>query len=174
MSDIIYFVTENDIKENSTISYAVEDKLITNSIIDAQNIDIQYLLGSRLMKKLQELVKTNDIHEVINADYKTLLDDYVVNALFKAIEKRVILKIWVKIRNTGVVQQDNENSTPVEVEVIDKIRREISNDYEYYANLLRNYLCEVELEEYSNYNPDGLNHYEKPNKDDNYFNGFVL
>jgi len=170
----IYYISVNDVKENSTFSYSIEDKLIETSILDSQRIDIEPILGTNLYKKIGELIYDNSITGSTNSIYKELLDDYIFYTLIKSVQKRSLLTIYSKIVNAGVVTNDNENSTPVDIGILNKIRSEISNDFEYFSNKLKKFLCDSNIDEYINYNPDSLSYYDKPDKKDSYFSGLVL
>jgi len=162
----------NDLKEYSTIDYSVEDKLLENSIYDAQKIDVQAILGTRLYKALETKIISGSISG--ETAYKTLLDDYIFDVLMKSAQMRGLLYVFAKIRNKGIMEQSSDNSNPVDITILNKMRDEIQNDFEYFSNKLKQYLCEVELPEYKDYNPDSLDYYDTPNKTDSYFTGIYL
>ncbi len=170
MADRIYMLSVNDLKSYTTINYAVEDKLLENSIYDAQQIDIMSIIGTRLYKTLEQKITGS----TISGNYKTLMDDYIWNTLLKASEIRALLWVYSKIRNKGIENQSSDNSTPVEITVVNKLKQELSNDFEFYANRLKKYLCEIDFPEYKNYNPDSLDYYVTPDKTDTYFSGIYL
>jgi len=162
----------NDLKEYSTIDYSVEDKLLENSIYDAQKIDLQAILGTRLYKALETKIINNTLSG--ETAYKTLMDDYIFDVLLKSSQSRALMYIYAKIRNKGIMEQNSDNSNPVDITILNKMRDEIQNDFEYFSNKLKLYLCEVDLPEYKNYNPDSLDYYETPNTTDSYFTGIYL
>lgn len=172
MSTRVYMMSVNDLKEYSTIDYSVEDKLLENSIYDAQKIDVQAILGTRLYKALETKIISGSISG--ETAYKTLLDDYVFDVLMKSAQTRALLFVFAKIRNKGIMEQNSDNSNPVDITILNKMRDELQNDFEYFSNKLKQYLCEVELPEYKNYNPDSLDYFETPNKQDSYFTGIYL
>jgi hypothetical protein len=166
----VYFMSTDDLKSYTTIDYNVEDKLLEISIYDAQQIDIQAQIGTRLYKALE----TQIIADTLAGDYKILLDDYIFNVLLKSAQKRALMFVYAKIRNKGVQIQDSDNSTPVDITILNKMRDEISNDFEYFSNKLKQFLCESDIPEYDTYNPDSLSYYTVPDKDDSYFSGLYL
>lgn len=175
MSNRVYFMSVNELQEYTTIDYSVEDKLLENSIWDAQQIDIQAIIGTRLYKALE----TKIIGGTISGEtyYKELLDDYIFPTLLKSAQSRALLFVYAKIRNKGVMEQNSDNSTPVEITILNKMRDEIKNDFEYFSNKLKDYLNEYEstrFPEYKDYNPDSLDYYTDPNEDDSYFSGIHL
>lgn len=173
MADRTYFLSVNDLKEYTTINYAVEDKLLENSIYDAQQIDIMAIIGTRLYNTLEQKITGS----TVAGDYKELMDDYIWNTLLKASEIRSLLWVYAKIRNKGIENQNSDNSVSVEITVVNKLKQELSNDFEYYANRLKKYLCEYKdtrFPEYKNYNPNSLDYFVEPDKTDSYFCGIYL
>jgi len=173
MADRVYMLSVNDLKEYTTINYAVEDKLLENSIYDAQQIDIMAVIGTRLYKVLEQKITGS----TVAGHYKELMDDYIWNTLLKASEIRSLLWVYAKIRNKGIQEQSSDNSTPVEITVLDKMKKELSNDFEYYSNRLKKYLSEYKstrFPEYKDYNPDSLDYYVTPDKSDSFFSGLYL
>jgi len=168
----VFLLTPNKLKEYTTINYAVEDKLLKNSIIDAQDIDIQPIIGTRLYNKIKNGVTGSTITGI----YKTVLDDYITPTLIKAAEKRVLIWIYAKIRNKGIENQDSDNSQTIDVTILNKLRKELGDDFEYHSNKLKSFLCDNEndIPEYKNYNPDSKDEFDKPDTGDSYFSGIVL
>ena len=168
----VFFITPNDLKEYTTINYAVEDKLLKNSILDAQDIDIQPIIGTRLYNKLQYLITGGTISGI----YKEMIDKYISKALIKSSERRVLLWIYAKIRNKGIENQDSDNSQVVDIEVLNKLRHELNNDFEFFSNKLKKYLIDNSgnIPEYKEYNPDNKSEFNKPETGDSYFSGIVL
>jgi len=168
MATKIYFVSVNDLKENTTISYAVEDKLLENAIYDAGRISIEPILGTDLFNKIETEIGADTISGV----YQTLLDDYIYYAIIKAAEARSLLYLYAKIREKGIITKDDQGASTVDITVLNKMRDEISSDYAYYANRLTEYLCHnsSDYPEYSTNTEDEL----RPNKDNNYFVGLYL
>jgi len=164
----------DDLKSYSTIDYSVEDKLLENSIYDAQKIDLQAIIGTRLYKALETKIISGSISG--ETAYKTLLDDYIFDVILKASQSRALMFIFAKIRNKGVMEQNSDNSNPVDITILNKMRDEIQNDFEYFSNKLKDYLCDYvdTYPEYKDYNPDGLSSYDTPNKQDSYFTGIYL
>lgn len=170
----VYFMSVDDLKSYSTIDYSVESKLLENSIYDAQKIDIQAIIGTRLYKSLEDKIIDGTISSDTN--YQLLLDDYIFDTLLKASQKRALMFIFAKIRNKGVMEQSSDNSNPVDITILNKLKDEIANDFEFYSNKLKDFLCEEQdtYIEYRNYNPDSKKYFETPNKEDSYFSGLYL
>jgi len=174
MATRVYFMSVDDLKSYSTIDYSVEDKLLENSIYDAQKIDVQAILGTRLYKALETKIISGSISgETI---YKTLLDDYIFDVLLKSAQSRALMFIYAKIRNKGIQEQNSDNSNPVDITILNKMRDEIQNDCEYFSNKLKLYLNDQKenIIEFKDYNPDSLDYYDTPNKSNSFFTGIYL
>lgn len=174
MSARVYFMSVDDLKSYSTIDYSVEDKLLENSIYDAQCIDLQSIIGTRLYKALETKIISGSISG--ETSYKTLLDDYIFDVILKASQSRALMFIFAKIRNKGIMEQNSDNSNPVDITILNKMRDEIQNDCEYFSNKLKQYLYDYSstYPEYEFYNPDGLKSYDTPNRQNSYFTGIYL
>jgi len=163
----VYFISVNNLKEETTISWAIEDKLIETSIWNAQQIDIQSILGTNLYTKISNEIEASTLSGV----YKTLMDDYIYYTLIQAAQKRSLIYIFSKIREKGIITKDDPGSTSVDVTILNKMRDEISSDFAFYANQLKEYLCDnvADFPEYSESNTQ-----VSPDKTDSYFCGLYL
>ncbi len=172
MANRVYFLSVDDLKSYTTVNYAVDDKLLENSIIDAQLIDIEPIIGTRLYKKLEQMITGS----TVSGYYKILLDDYIWNTLIKASEKRSLVWVYAKIRNKGIQNQESDNSVSVEITIVNKLEMKLGQDFEFFSNKLKSYLTENvnNFPEYKNYNPESLDYYIKPDKSDSFFSGIYL
>lgn len=166
--ELIYMISVNDLKELTPLSLNIEDKIIEGCIIDAQDVDLQPILGTDLYNKLKTDIKSASI----TGNYKTLLENFVVPCLIKYSLRRSLLYIWIKLKNKSVVQDNSDNSTPVDSETFDRLRTDTLNDAEFYSNRLKDYLCfnSSDFPEYSTNTNEDLS----PNKSDSYFCGIEL
>jgi hypothetical protein len=164
---VVYFIEIDELKEKTTIDLNVEDKILRNNIMDAQEIDIQSIIGSRLYLSLKDKV----IDDTLADNYKTLMDDYITPALIKFSLYRSLDWLYTKIKNSSVVNQNGENSSKADIAIVEKLKSSVRNDTEYYSNKLKQFLEETDIEEYDDYNPDSLSYYTTPDISDSYFCG---
>jgi len=121
-------------------------------------------------------VDDNTISDVENADYKTLIDDWVWPLQIKFALYRAIMPMRVSFRNKGLMENTSENSTPVDKEFVTFIEHRVKNDIEFYSNKLKGYLCWF-FEQYPDDKcdkPDFRNDYTEPNQKDSYNSGIYL
>ena len=141
MSKNILFIDDNTIKDRTAVHGNIDPKLMYPDIKAAQDMYIHPLLGTALFKKIQDAI--NDGTITTNgalANYKTLLDDYIVDALVYYTLADLPTTISYQFWNKGVIRkQGNNTELPSMTELID-----ISNKYrlraEHYANRLKMYL----------------------------------
>lgn len=126
--------------DRSALHGNVDPKLIYSDIKAAQDMHILPILGSGLYEKLQDLVEEDTIGDAGNADYKTLLDSYIVDALVNFVLSELPMGLSYQMWNKGVLRSGNDNSElPTMTELVtiaDKYRHRA----EYYANRLKLYL----------------------------------
>lgn len=114
------------IKERTAIHGNIDPKLIYPDIKAAQDLYIEKVLGSALFKKLQTIVSDGTITtDVNNANYKILLDKYLVDALIYYTLSELPQTISYQFWNKGVVRKSGDNTElPSMSELVD-----ISNKY---------------------------------------------
>jgi len=171
--EYIYFISVNDLKDRSPIPEDIDDHSLEIAIMDAQDMDIQPLIGTRLYLSLNTKVKAGSVTGV----YKTLLEEYINPALYKFALYRSYKFLYSKIKRSGVVQQDTPNLASVDEKIIEKLERTIHSEAEFYADKLKKYLDDeiLNIPEYLDYNPSGLNVYNEPDQEyDKYFAGIQL
>lgn len=132
----VYFISEEYFKNETVVNLNVEPSLINMSIWDAQEIHIQNLLGTKLYRKL----KTDIVAGSITGSYKTLLEDYVMQATAQYALTECLPYIRYKIMNKGVQSQASDNSTPTDLEELKFLQSKVGNKAEYYGQRMADYL----------------------------------
>ena len=105
----VILVSADQVKTYSSISENTSDKMIFTAIIDAQQIELQSIIGPCLLDKICSLVQANKLIE----PYKELLDDYIQPFLIRQVTSEIIVPIAYKIGNFGVVQTSDNNLSPL-------------------------------------------------------------
>jgi len=128
------------VKRMTPVNENVEEQDIFNAVVSAQNLDLQNIIGNRLLWKLQELISTANINNVLYIDYKILLDNYITPFIVNIVTFKLMPIINYKLRNKGVVMTNDEhvnNAQYYEMKnLIDVYRDEATQ----YANLLKKFL----------------------------------
>ena len=136
----IYLISTQFLKENTPINDNVADYLLNAAIRDAQTINLQQVTGTKLYRKVLDLVGNGTISDEINAKYKDLLDEFIQPLVLYYAYLYAIPSIRYKAMNVGVVSQSGDNSTPTDTREMQLIMDDVRNKAEYYATLLSNHL----------------------------------
>lgn len=104
----ILLTSEDIIKTYTNLNDNTSGEYIQPAMYMAQKNDLEGVLGTPLVRKLQELVATDMIEEAEYEKYKELLDDYITDFLAYATIVRIIPIVSFKIGNAGVIRTDEE------------------------------------------------------------------
>lgn len=142
MSLNILLISDTMIKERTSIHGNIDPKLIYPEIKYAQDAYVKPVLGTALFNKLQTTISDGSISDPVNADYKLLLDEYLVDALIYYTLAELPVNISYQFWNKGVVRkQGQDTDLPTMSELLD-----ISNRYksraEHYANRMKLFIID--------------------------------
>lgn len=135
----VQLISEAKIREFTDMNNNVDSKLISNAIREAQDIELQRLLGTLLYNKILSDVQSN----TLTGAYKTLVDDWIQNFLLYATYYITLEYIYMRPRNNGLLTpQGGENSESVDRQMFNVKRQSVQNKREFYAEKLTDYLIE--------------------------------
>lgn len=134
----VYLISEKTLKENSVINNNVDGMYLLPAIMDAQNMGLQPLIGTKLYRKLCDLVEDGSITGA--TDYKLLLDDYIAPYLINKVTADIQIPLAYKVRNQGVVQQTSENTYVPTLRDLQYVVQNYNNKADFYGNRLSDYL----------------------------------
>lgn len=141
-------VSPTRVKESGELNVNVEDRAIAASIRTAQNVYLRDVLGTDLIEKLQELVynkiqgNNDNIDDSENIAYKTLLDEYLQDALVYKTVIDLAMRKSLEIRNMGVVQNYDTNVQAKDLEDIKYLQNYIETMYNDKLNRMVEFLCQ--------------------------------
>tara|TARA_R110002167_G_scaffold156528_1_gene351288 strand:- start:8 stop:520 length:513 start_codon:yes stop_codon:yes gene_type:complete len=166
------FITVKDLKAKSIISGNTDGDKLIHFIEVAQDIHIQNYLGGKLYDKMQALILANEIDLAINADYKSLRDDYIKPMLVWFTQSEYFPFAMFKIDNGGVSKHRGEDSDVANYGDIDRMMSKINDRSEFYTRRFLDYICNnsSKFPEYTN-NQNGDMY---PDKDTDEFSSWVL
>jgi hypothetical protein len=170
MADFAFFISEQDVKKNTPIDENVDSKLLQAAMRAAQDIYIRDIIGSGLYDKI-----CNDINGAgLAGNYLTLVNSYIAPCLYHLVITQSMLPMTYKMMNKSVSTRTSDNSNPVDMDALVMIERRYNEKANYYAERLRDYLCENNtlFPEYNNPG-SGLDTIQ-PNKAQSLFGGFIL
>ncbi len=137
MSKNVLLLSVDILKDRTAIHGNIDDKLLYPEIKSAQDMYILPILGTALYNKI---VTDIDTTGTTTGDYKTLLDNYIIDALMNYVLASLPIALPYQFWNKGVVRKQGDSTElPSMSELID-----ISNFYkgkaEYYGERLTKYL----------------------------------
>lgn len=151
------FVSTSRIKRDTPLGSSVDDNLIHPQITIAQDRWILPALGTQLEEKLKSLIEDGTITDAGNADYKTLLDDYISPCLTQFAFIEISYALRVRFSNNTMVTPDSEQGGTASMEDIKLILNRSEDIAMFYRQQLIDYLC---------FNTDKFPEYQKAEDDD--------
>lgn len=146
----ILFIDSEYLKAYSHLDGSIDAKDMLPSVIQAQDSQIQPLLGTKLFNKLKDLIKTGSISSG-NDDYETLLQDYVQMATLKWTLVHFYPYLQGKILNGTIGSRNVDNITALsQDEVLRMVDIERTNA-QFYSERLIDYL-QYNTEKFPEYN----------------------
>jgi hypothetical protein len=142
MSKNILLISDNILKERTAIHGNIDPKLIYPDIKYVQDAFIKPVLGSALFDKIQTLIGDNTINDPGNADYKLLLDEYIIDTLIYYTLAELPVNLSYQFWNKGVVRkQGQDTDLPTMADLVDISNRHKSKA-EYYANRMKLFIID--------------------------------
>ena len=110
-----------------------------NAVREAQDIEIQRLLGTKLYNAILAKIKTN----TLAGDYEYLVLQWVQNALLYFSYYYALEDIYIRPRNNGLLSPTGgENSERVDGTWYNRKRESVKNKAQFYSERLTNYLIQ--------------------------------
>ena len=140
MAQKALFISILDLKKKSILSGNVDPDKIIQFVEVAQDTHIQNYLGGKLYHKMQELILDNTISDAGNADYKTLLDDYIKPMLIWFTQSDYMPFAAYQVSNGGVFKHRSENSDSITTEELNILVRRAQETAEFYTRRFMDYI----------------------------------
>ncbi len=131
------FISEQYLKAKTIINENVDVKLILSTIEDAQRMHIEPALGTKLYEDLQAKIAA----ATLNADEKTLIDDYIAPALVKWVLFEASFTFLYKYTNKTIGKKNSENQQPTDYTEHRHTLDWWKDKAQYYTQRLIDYLC---------------------------------
>lgn len=172
MAQKVLFITTRDLKRYSVLNGNIDPNKLMYHIEIAQDTEVQNYLGTRLMVKVQDLIKNNTIDNPANSDYKDLLETYIQPmTIYWALVSYMPFAAYT-IANGGVFKHSSENSVTVDKSEVDYLSNKYRDIAQYYTNNFIDFMV---------YNQAKYPEYNQNTNDDTYpdqgganFGGWVL
>ncbi len=136
MSKNTLLISVEILKDRTATHTNIDEKLLFPTIKVCQDMYIHPLLGSALFNKIIADVDAG----TITSEYKTLLDDYIIDALCWYVLSKAILDISYQFWNKGVVRKQGDTTDLPQSDELEALRNEYRARGEWYGQRLKNYL----------------------------------
>lgn len=163
----VLMVSEQYVKDNTVIDDNVDVKLLKSTIYDCQRDYILPILGSKLYDKIVADITAGTITGV----YKTLLDDYISEALVKWVMYESVPTLTYKFRNKSVAKKSSDNALPISYAELKAEMDRWRDKAELRSQDITNYLC-VNSSQFPEYNQVGYG--DVPPQKNNYTTSIYL
>ncbi len=130
----VLFVNTQYIKDNSPIMAYVSDDELLPFIKIGQDIHLQRVLGTNLLKDLQARYTT------LNADEIILMEEYIQPSVCWSTLYEYALYSHYKMTNKGIQTQNSDNSTAADMKDVNFVRDDVRSKFEYFQERLTKYL----------------------------------
>lgn len=143
MSEIIRFISPEQLIDNVTITASTDHDVLKKCIYTAQETKIQSLLGSKLYRALK-LEAKNEIQASPNplaGKRKELIDDFITPALYQWAYHECTLHLNLRSTDKGVLVQSDLNAQQASASQANALRADIRNKGEFYNNLAIEFIC---------------------------------
>lgn len=137
----VYLISPSAVKAITSVNLNVTDDILSYAIRNAQDMRLKFIIGDELLEALQNQAQQKiTIGKEVEEPYRQILYDYVVPFLASQTVVEVCIPMTFKIRNIGVVKNNDINA---ESQSLDEVLR-IKSYYEGVAcdaaNRLSDYL----------------------------------
>ena len=138
MTDV-FIISEANLRQFTDLNNNVDSELLKNAIREAQDIELQRILGTKLYDKIKTDIKNN----TLSGDYETLVLNWIQNALLYESYYYALEDIYLRPRNNGLlIPQGGENSTAADGTWYNRKRQSVENKKQFYEERLTNYLIQ--------------------------------
>lgn len=145
-TDVI-LISPNEIKSASNINYNVDNSVISNTARTVQDIYLEEIIGTALLRRIQELIynKLNNLDDNIdtpvNEAYKILLNKYIKDFLIAKCLTDILMNISFKIRNIGVSRNSDTNINYADLSELKFLKMQYETYADEYTERLSKFLC---------------------------------
>ena len=136
MANYILFISEQKLKDTTSVNQSVDVEYLLGSIRTAQKKYIETKLGTDLFEALQTKITAGSL----SGAYETLVEDYIGDSLawWSLYEAMPFLRY--KINNNNIVSMTSDNSDTLSREEAQDLREECRNTAEFYTERLIDYI----------------------------------
>ena len=136
---IVLLISETTLKKYTVVNDNVDACYITPSIQKAQDMGLQPIIGTALLRKVCSLIP-NDILLPENSVYKKLLSEYITPYLCNKATAELQWALFAKIRNNGIVTSQDNQTQQISIADCEYLRKKYEYDADFYAQRMTDFL----------------------------------
>ena len=140
MAAYVLFISEERLKDSTTIGLNVDVNLLSPYIKMSQKLYIETKVGTQLSDKLKALIVAGTVNNAGNEAYATLLNDYIAEVLPSFCLYMALPFLRFKIENGNIYSKTSETGTALSTEEAQHLRNEVLNTSEYYMERMIDYI----------------------------------
>lgn len=133
-------ITRADLVKKTAMNGNVDTDEFIQFVEIAQDIHIQNYLGTDLLEKIQSLITNGTLDDLVNADYKELLNKYVKDMLIHWALYEYLPFAAYTIANKGVYKHLSENAQVAEKNEIDYLQEKQKTSANNYTQRFIDYM----------------------------------
>ena len=135
----VFIISEENLRQFTDINNNVDSELLKNAVREAQDIEMQRILGTKLYNKILEDIGLG----TLAGEYETLVLNWVQNALLYASYYYALEDIYLRPRNNGLLSPTGgENSEKADGTWYNRKRQSVQNKKQFYEERLTNFLIQ--------------------------------
>ena len=135
----VLLTSEDFIRTAGNVSDNLQSKFLLPAIRETQEIDLQEVIGTTMLRKLCELVENNQINS--KEDYLKLLDKIQYFMLYSVMTKICVIANF-KIDNLGVYTTNDDNATSITLKDVFSVQDYYNHKADYYKKLLQMHILD--------------------------------
>lgn len=133
---IVLFITDKDIKVQTSINGNIDVDKIKPIVKSVQDIEVQPLIGTRLMEKLENDISGGTLAE----PYTSLLNDYIKPVLCWFAAADYIIVGSINVSNGGIYRHEADSGTSLSNSEMLSLSDRYKNKGEFYSRRLLDHL----------------------------------
>jgi len=154
----VLLINEDVLKSVGLINDNVDGCYLQPAMVLAQEVGLQEIIGTRLLKKIKNLIETDEILLDSNIAYKELLVDYIKNYLIWQTTSEIQVPVSFKTTNSGSVQNQDDKKNGNDIKNVQYLKEYYADKARFFGKLLSDYLCHnsAKYPEYKGSHVDGI------------------
>ena len=109
----------------------VDDNLLNSSILLAQDINLQSLIGYTMWNYIITTLIADPTGESFTQQYLYIIQNYIQKSVALWALYQAFPSIWTRVTNKSIVQKKGDDSEPVNLSIFNMLRNEIKTNAQY-------------------------------------------